>query len=77
MPREQNVEYPVPQVVFRMFDYTDVPEGPIMPGAHAIERHLVEESLNRIIASHYKNRKEWLVKERVERGVNSCLSCLG
>ncbi|XP_046857946.1 nuclear cap-binding protein subunit 1-like isoform X2 [Xenia sp. Carnegie-2017] len=58
MPREQNVEYPVPQVVFRMFDYTDVPEGPIMPGAHAIERHLVEESLNRIIASHYKNRKE-------------------
>ena len=44
-----------------MFDYTDVPEGPTMPGAHSIERYLVEESLNRIINAHYKNRKEWLV----------------
>ena len=58
LPREENVEYPLPQVVFRMFDYTDVPEGPTMPGAHSIERYLVEESLNRIISAHYKNRKE-------------------
>jgi nuclear cap-binding protein subunit 1 len=42
-----------------MFDYTDVPEGPAMPGAHSIERYLVEESLNRIISAHYKNKKEW------------------
>ncbi|XP_028406965.1 nuclear cap-binding protein subunit 1-like [Dendronephthya gigantea] len=58
LPREEDVQYPVPQVVFRMFDYTDVPEGPTMPGAHSIERFLVEESLNRIMNAHYKNRKE-------------------
>lgn len=58
LPREENVEYPPPEVVFRMFDYTDVPEGPTMPGAHSVERYLVEESLNRIINTHYKDRKE-------------------
>ena len=34
-------------------------KGPTMPGAHSIERYLVEESLNRIINTHYKDRKEW------------------
>lgn len=58
IPHTDNVEYPLPQVVFRMFDYTDVPEGPAMPGAHSIERYLVEESVGRIINSHYKDRKE-------------------
>ena len=32
-----------------------------MPGAHSVERYLVEESLNRIINTHYKDRKEWYV----------------
>ena len=30
-----------------------------MPGAHSIERYLVEESLGRIMNSHYKDKKEW------------------
>ena len=30
-----------------------------MPGAHAIERYLVEESIQRILHAHVKDRKEW------------------
>jgi hypothetical protein len=30
-----------------------------MPGAHSIERFLVEEHLIQIIDMSYKNRKEW------------------
>jgi len=30
-----------------------------MPGAHAIERYLVEESIQRTINAHFKDRKEW------------------
>ena len=30
-----------------------------MPGAHAIERYLVEESIVRTICAHSKDRKEW------------------
>ena len=30
-----------------------------IPGAHAIERYLVEETIWRIISTHYKDRKEW------------------
>lgn len=58
IPHTDSVEYPLPQVVFRMFDYTDVPEGPTMPGAHSIERYLVEESLGRTLNDHYKDRKK-------------------
>lgn len=50
--------YPLPNVVYRMFDYTDVPEGPSMPGAHAIERYLVEETIRRTLSAHFKDRKE-------------------
>jgi len=54
------VTYPLPSVVFRMFDYADVanPDEKPIPGAHAIERFLVEETLMRIICTHYKDRKE-------------------
>ncbi|CAG5121145.1 unnamed protein product, partial [Candidula unifasciata] len=50
--------YPLPRVIFRLFDYTDVPQGTILPGSHAIERYLIEEQINRIIDSNYIERKE-------------------
>ena len=43
---------------FRMFDYTDCPEGPILPGQHSIERWLIEEQLRHILMSNFKERKE-------------------
>ena len=57
-PHHPSTLYPLPTVVFRMFDYTDCPEGPILPGQHSIERWLIEEQLNHILMSGYKERKE-------------------
>lgn len=57
-PHKDCTVYPLPSVVYRMFDYTDVPEGPSMPGAHAIERYLVEETIKRTLHAHFKDRKE-------------------
>ncbi|KAI9521346.1 Nuclear cap-binding protein subunit 1 [Dissostichus eleginoides] len=50
-------QYPMPHVVFRMFDYTDAPEGPVMPGSHSVERFVIEENLHCIIKTHWKERK--------------------
>ena len=50
--------YPLPVVIFRMFDYTDCPEGPILRGQHSIERWLIEEQLKHILMHNYKERKE-------------------
>jgi len=52
------IRYPIPRVIFRMFDYTDAPEDEPIPGSHAIERYLVEETIWRIVSTHYKDRKE-------------------
>ena len=41
-----------------MFDYTDCPEGPILPGQHSIERWLIEEQLRHILMSNHLERKE-------------------
>ena len=41
-----------------MFDYTDCPEGPILPGQHSIERWLIEEQLRHILMSNHRERKE-------------------
>ncbi len=69
--------FPLPRVIFRMFDYTDVPEvcikqifhlilsnyifdwkkEYILPGAHSIERFLVEEQLHSVINTYYLDRK--------------------
>ncbi|GBP06866.1 Nuclear cap-binding protein subunit 1 [Eumeta japonica] len=57
-PHNEGDAYPMPRVVFRMFDYTDCPEGPVLPGAHSIERFLIEEHLHNIIEAHHLERKE-------------------
>uniref|UniRef100_A0A9J2PE73 Nuclear cap-binding protein subunit 1 n=1 Tax=Ascaris lumbricoides TaxID=6252 RepID=A0A9J2PE73_ASCLU len=51
--------YPLPTVVFRLFDYADCPEeGPLLPGAHSIERFLIEEDIRWIIEQNIWNRRE-------------------
>lgn len=60
-PHESNFVYPYPKVIFRLFDYTDCPDGPSLPGAHAIERYLIEEQLHWIIDRHFIDRKTWYV----------------
>ncbi|KAK7866609.1 hypothetical protein R5R35_010440 [Gryllus longicercus] len=57
-PHHASYQYPMPSVVFRMFDYTDCPEGPILPGAHSIERFLIEEHLHQIVEMHQLERKD-------------------
>ncbi|EDS38611.1 nuclear cap-binding protein subunit 1 [Culex quinquefasciatus] len=57
-PHQDSFEYPMPWVVYRMFDYTDCPAGPILPGAHSIERFLIEEHLHSIIETHHWERKD-------------------
>uniref|UniRef100_A0A8C6KM73 Nuclear cap binding protein subunit 1 n=1 Tax=Nothobranchius furzeri TaxID=105023 RepID=A0A8C6KM73_NOTFU len=52
-----DAQYPMPRVIFRMFDYTDAPEGPVMPGSHSVERYVIEENLQCIIKTHWKERK--------------------
>ncbi|KAM8962304.1 nuclear cap-binding protein subunit 1 [Pelodytes ibericus] len=56
-PHTEDSIYPVPRVIFRMFDYTDAPEGPVMPGSHSVERFVIEENLHCIIKSHWRERK--------------------
>ncbi|XP_071507439.1 nuclear cap-binding protein subunit 1-like [Diadema antillarum] len=50
--------YPIPTVVFRMFDPTDAPEGPPLPGAQSIERYLVEDQINCLLNTYFRDRKE-------------------
>ncbi|XP_056648176.1 nuclear cap-binding protein subunit 1 [Diorhabda carinulata] len=57
-PHHDTYEYPMPWVVFRLFDYTDCPEGPTLPGAHSIERFLIEEHLHSIIELYHLERKD-------------------
>ncbi|CAH0725023.1 unnamed protein product, partial [Brenthis ino] len=57
-PHNDGDTYPMPRVIFRMFDYTDCPDGPVLPGAHSIERFLIEEHLHTIIEAYHLERKE-------------------
>ncbi|KAH8287275.1 hypothetical protein KR054_005148 [Drosophila jambulina] len=57
-PHHDAFEYPMPWVVYRMFDYTDCPDGPNLPGAHSIERFLIEEHLHHIIETYHHERKD-------------------
>lgn len=38
-------------------------KGPILPGAHSIERYLIEEHLHQILELQHFERKEWYVQE--------------
>ncbi|VEL43028.1 unnamed protein product [Protopolystoma xenopodis] len=74
---DSDLIYPLPSVVFRMFDYTDVMnldddedvEGtlanvkstPILPGAHTIERFLIDEELSILMETLNFNRVMWWV----------------
>lgn len=61
-PHHENMVYPAPSVVYRMFDYTDCPEGgmaPVLPGTHSIERYLIEQELRDILRKHHNERREW------------------
>lgn len=58
-PHEPNYIYPTPKVIFRLFDYNDCPEGPVLPGAHSIERFLVEEHCQFLLNQNFYDRKLW------------------
>uniref|UniRef100_A0A8C0BCH9 MIF4G domain-containing protein n=1 Tax=Buteo japonicus TaxID=224669 RepID=A0A8C0BCH9_9AVES len=49
-PHTEDSVYPMPRVIFRMFDYTDDPEGPVMPGSHSVERF---EELSTTVPLHF------------------------
>ena len=34
-------------------------QGPVLPGAHSIERYLIEEQLYIIVYSNFLERKDW------------------
>ncbi|CAG7717875.1 unnamed protein product [Allacma fusca] len=57
-PHHENMRYPMPRVIFRMFDYADCGEGPVLPGAHSIERYLIEQELTEIIRKYHKERRD-------------------
>lgn len=57
-PHILELNYPIPKVVFRMFDPTDAPDGPPMPGPLSIERYLVEDQISSLISTYYRDRKD-------------------
>jgi nuclear cap-binding protein subunit 1 len=44
-----------------LFLFFFFPQGPILPGAHSIERFLIEEHLHQIVEMHHLERKDWYV----------------
>jgi nuclear cap-binding protein subunit 1 len=57
-PHVHHFNYAVPRVVFRMFDYTDVPEDTVLPGYHSIDRWIVEDMIGNIIITYALERKD-------------------
>ncbi|KAK0424623.1 hypothetical protein QR680_008755 [Steinernema hermaphroditum] len=51
--------YPWPKVVFRLFDYSDCDTDTrtVLPGAHSIERFLIEEDIHNIIRLNILDRR--------------------
>ncbi|CAG0913517.1 unnamed protein product [Notodromas monacha] len=56
-PHHNDYRYPKPRVVFRMFDYTDCPEGIILPGSHSIERFFIEDQVAHVVYYYHDDRK--------------------
>ncbi|CAD5209171.1 unnamed protein product [Bursaphelenchus xylophilus] len=55
---EDRSDYPLPRVVFRLFDEADCPENdPSLPPSNSIDRFLVEEDISWIIDNNYLNFK--------------------
>lgn len=50
--------YPLPQVIFRLFDYTDCPDNTLLPGTQSIERFLIEDNLRCILNQNCFDRKD-------------------
>lgn len=56
---ENNFVYPYPRVIFRLFDYTDVPdEMPTLPASNSIQRFLGEESVANVIQLYSFSRQD-------------------
>lgn len=56
----ENYSYPLPRVIFRLFDETDVPnEGPQLPAFHTIDRFLLEWDMHLIMRQNFWERKDW------------------
>lgn len=51
--------YPLPSVIFRMFDYSDIPDtlSPL-PGQYSLERFIIEEQLHWTLHNHHLERKD-------------------
>ena len=54
-------QYPVPRVIFRLFDFTDCPEGSALPPMNSIERFLIEDDLYRLIEQRHEDRRNLAV----------------
>lgn len=58
-PHQVNNIYPLPRVLFRLFDYSDVPENsPPIPKPQSIERFVIEEYLHQILHVNCQERKD-------------------
>ncbi|CAJ0571563.1 unnamed protein product, partial [Mesorhabditis spiculigera] len=57
-PHSTARNYPSPWIVFRLFDYTHCPPGPVLPGAHSIERFLIDEEINWILEQNLLDPKQ-------------------
>ncbi|TKR94186.1 hypothetical protein L596_008505 [Steinernema carpocapsae] len=58
-PHVSSTVYPCPRVVFRLFDYSDCDADTkaVLPGAHSIERFLIEDDIHHIIHLNIMDRK--------------------
>ncbi|XP_062517067.1 nuclear cap-binding protein subunit 1-like isoform X2 [Corticium candelabrum] len=56
-PHDESLLYPLPKVVFRLFDRSDIAEGPSLPTADSIDRYVVEEYLHSTIDVTHNDRK--------------------
>ncbi|KAH8273290.1 hypothetical protein KR018_005655, partial [Drosophila ironensis] len=56
-PHQQDLEYPHPRVVFRIFDFAASQDGQHMPPAQSIERYLLERQILEILEVYHLERR--------------------